>query len=60
MVQELRNSELIRATYKLLKFIGKTRIERNMEIISTILPNEKWMATIYISPKVTLVYFRNF
>jgi len=32
LVEELRDSELGRRRYKLLNFIGKTRMERNLEI----------------------------
>jgi len=32
LVEELRDSELGRRRYKLLNFIGKTRMERDLEI----------------------------
>ena len=42
LVEELRDSELGRRRYKLLKFIGKTRMERNLEIILGLSAKREW------------------
>jgi hypothetical protein len=47
--ERIRDSKLKRGRYKFPKFIGKTRMERNLEIISKILSNEnEWQISRYV------------
>ena len=60
LVEELRDSELGRRRYKLLNFIGKTRMERNLEINLGFLDDGKGVEKVWVGFSVALVYLQIF